>query len=448
MSNIQLLPKASISSNSQFHYNNSFISHYEKQIKLPFESDKNIQLNYNTIIHLQSHLAQKESLLNESCTYSSFDKAALETLVTEQHLKHKREIIDNKRKIIEDVVIERNKMIKAKLNNDKLQLKAVLTRIIKDTLKFSEECTPMISMMPSKVKKEMEKIDYKNISHSLVNNGSISKKNETNSFLSELGLDLNNLTPDNIDIDIDKAYNFIKRWRIKREDVNEVIRMKVVNEIMNIEEKRSVKRIKKIKEEIERTKKCETTDKMKKSEEILKNTEIYKKNEKSKRKISVTKQYNDKNILIKTAVEKSLKKTEKHTLIENKEKIEQNQKNTINIENNKAYKSNKSIDALKKKESHKCLERLYGSENVNSLPHFEKRILREKCVLCKDESKYRKKFKLNAYGNVEKIVRYINSNETLKENKNLSSHFNNIKYNKKFDILTKNMIAEYNQSLL
>jgi len=430
MSNLQYLPKARISSNSEFHDRISLIKEHEKEVKLKFEGDKNIQLNYNNFIHLKPHLAYKESLPS---TYSSFDNARIQSLKTEEYFKQKRQIIEGKRKIIEKIVNERDRKIKEQYDIEKSELKTFLIRIIKDALKFSKECTPMISMMPNILKTQIENLGddkitfYKNNNKSLntLNLSNVSNYNKpmlTNSFLTELGLDLNNLTPDNIDIDIDRAYNFIKKWKVRNEDVNDVIRKKVVCEIMNVEERRSVRRIKTLEEKVE---KCVNLVEKEKIRNFAGNPGL-------KKKSSINSNPGGDIENIGKARQTSYHKFNKRSL-------------TPTSIRNKS--STRVVDSGKIIEDHDCMKNIYGSETVSSLPHYEKNKVREKCVLCKNHDKYQKVFKFNSYRNVDKIVKYINSHQTLRENNNLAFHFQNIKYTKNFDEITKKMMSENNLSI-
>jgi len=63
----------------------------------------------------------------------------------------------------------------------------------------------------------------------------------------------------------------------------------------------------------------------------------------------------------------------------------------------------------------------------------------------RDKSK--QKLVYNGYKNVERICRIINSNDKLKQNTHLVKHFNNIKYNKRFDRV-KNQIMSQQQIMI
>jgi cysteine sulfinate desulfinase/cysteine desulfurase-like protein len=145
---------------------------------------------------------------------------------------------------LEQLVNTRNKSIQQEIDQEKLSLKAELTQIIRDALLFSKKNNPMTSMLPNSINEIISKVkeDNKalNISVSSINLSQTSKasirsiqKYESNAFLKALGIDLLNLHPDNININVDKAYEFISKWKTDR-NVRQVIRYKVVNEIMSI----------------------------------------------------------------------------------------------------------------------------------------------------------------------------------------------------------------------
>jgi hypothetical protein len=347
--------------------------------------------------HLQPHATLKKV---ESDTYNAFDKAFSESNKLEDKMKNKHKILEEKREKIEGFVHERNKMIKGRLDIEKKDLEEVLIRIIKDALKFSKECTPMISMMPNKLSNVINQLKEERghgQAHNLnVSTGSLNlsfrsnlstrsvKKYESNAFLKALGLDLENLNPKNIKIDIEKAYAFIKQWKVKSEDISKVIRFKVVNEIMNVEERRSAQKIHKINTRINKY--------------LGRKKSVLKKKDESFHSIStIDKQNLSLNILNKS-----------------------NSRPNIGKNINTSYSNSKSPN---KKKSSKSACKTRGKNKENSEAPLKK-----------------KKIILNAYKNVDKLVGYINESEKLRENKPLVKHFDNIQYNKYLDNVTRKLI--------
>jgi hypothetical protein len=57
-----------------------------------------------------------------------------------------------------------------------------------------------------------------------------------------------------------------------------------------------------------------------------------------------------------------------------------------------------------------------------------------------DDNKKKSKVLYNSYKNAERIIRYIDNNESLKTNENLVRHFQTFKYTKKFDEVTNSIL--------
>jgi hypothetical protein len=194
-------------------------------------------------------------------------------------------------------------------------------------------------------------------------------KYESNQFLKALGLDLLNLNANNIKIDIDQAHKFIQKWKVKKEDLNKVIRYKVVNEIMNVEERRSSQKIEKLNKRINK--------------------------------------YLERKQGIKTSV--SLEKTS-NTL--------RSLNNTLSLSKTKSLSKLKKKPIKKKRQSSSYDRKKTGYKTMKPI----KRVV------------------LNAHKNIDKVVKFINSSENLRENEALVEHYNQIKINKHLEDTTKRMI--------
>ena len=139
--------------------------------------------------------------------------------------------------------------LKKNIENKKERLKIQLQRIISDALKFSKKNSAVRAMLPDNIddivaqaKKETKDISMSlNLSHvsriSRVSSVgySILEKNE---FLNSLGVDLENFNSNNINIDIDKCWNYVDKIA-KGRKIEDVLRFKVVNTIMRVTEKKS-----------------------------------------------------------------------------------------------------------------------------------------------------------------------------------------------------------------
>ena len=112
-----------------------------------------------------------------------------------------------------------------------------------------------INEIVEKAKKETQDLSVTlNMSHiskiSRVSSVGVRSGMQKNEFLNLLGVDIENLNADNINIDIDKCWNYILRLA-KGRKVEDILRYKVVNEIMSITEKKSAEKAKKIYEKLE-----------------------------------------------------------------------------------------------------------------------------------------------------------------------------------------------------
>ncbi len=424
MTDLQYLPKASVNSNSNFFYKDN--TTINDRIDLKHNPEYSFQIRHHIMNHLRPHLAVKENphsclevntnnirtsknIYNSNDTYNAFDKAITESYKTDKILKEKHKILEDKRTQISTMVNDRNKLSKERMEVEKQNLKEVLTRIIKDTLKFSKECTPMISMMPTKLTQTIGQIKQDrrgvlNISSGSLNlslrsntSNTSAKKYESNAFLKALGLDLNNLNPNNINIDIDKAFDFIQNWKVKNDDIAQVIRFKVVNEIMNVEERRSVQKIKKINSKInfylERKKQSKINNAIKKDDSA------------------------------------SISSIDKGSFLDTQRKFN----------NSKFERKTKSSSKTKGSRRGSRLT----SPNVKATsPSIGKNRFRKNEMYQKKDKNKNKKVKLNAYKHVDKVLGYINNSENLRDNEKLVEHFSNIKYNKYCDIMTKKLMKK------
>ena len=73
---------------------------------------------------------------------------------------------------------------------------------------------------------------------------------EKNEFLNSLGVDMENLNANHVNIDIDKCWDYIVKIS-KGKNVEDMLRYKVVNVIMNLVEKKSAEKAKKIYEKLD-----------------------------------------------------------------------------------------------------------------------------------------------------------------------------------------------------
>ena len=282
---LNYMNNACAQSNSQFHYKDLTSKNYEHRIKLDPEGEPKIDLrNYIPNHHLH------QSIIKEFPEdKNAFEKADIEWDISDQVNKHKYQLLLQKEEFINKLCEDKNAEIRKDLNDRKEKLRIELTKLIRDTLLFSKKNNPLSAMLPESINDIVKNIkEDKNINLSMnsINLSHLSgttststnkKRYESNEFLKLLGLDLVNLTPDNIKLDIDKAWNFIMSWSVNR-DIYEVIRYKVVNEISSVEEKKASLKVAKINNKIHKYKeqKKEFDEKIKKlfEKDIIKITNL------------------------------------------------------------------------------------------------------------------------------------------------------------------------------
>lgn len=271
-----------IISNSLFVYHPKSTVNVDNRVSLNQAFEPALQLRHNNDFKFlpgMNVIRQPDSSLN------AFERAAVE----ERQLKEKKEEEDKLFVVRYNTILaEMNKElrhIKEKEIADKRELEEVLTRIIKKVLKFSKKNSPALAMINSKVAEAMNTIKKEtgksvlNLSTGSLNlsyNSTISQgsKYESNAFLRLLGLDLTNLTPANIKIDIDMAWDFISRWKVPKDKINETIRKKVVYEIMNVEERRSVRKVEKLNKKVNDFLLKKKAERRKKLADTLKNADV------------------------------------------------------------------------------------------------------------------------------------------------------------------------------
>ena len=284
-------------------------------------------------------------------------------------------------------------LTKKKFENRKERLKNQLTRIIKDALKFSKKNSAVRAMLPdnineivSKAKKETQDLsmtlNFSRVSKiSKVSSIGMYSMLEKNDFLNSLGIDMENLNSNNINIDIDKCWNYIVKLA-KGKNVEDILRYKVVNIIMNLVEKKSSEKARKIYEKLD----------------IYKRYMALKKNEKQRRKKS---EENKKEMNLKNNVKEYLKQKMIKSLSEKKSFKEENKNNLM---------SGKKYNFKKKKK----IQRVESAENI--IPESQKEFKR-----------------LNAYNDVTRIISFIDNSKKNSQSKVCRNHFANIQITKNMD---------------
>ena len=288
-----------------------------------------------------------------------------------------------------------------------MKLKKELTRIINDALLFSKKNNPVKSMLPNNINEIVENFKKENkevnVSLNITNLSKISNlgdsKPKKNEFLSLLGVDLENLTVDHVNIDIDKAWSFVLKWS-KGRNIEDILRLKVVNAIMSLTEKKASEKARSIYEKMEIYKKYleqkENEEKNKKEKEEEEKYEFLRKN--------------NPNELIKQRMMKSLSQPKLFNKDEDKNK---------NLKQNQKQKQKQKQNKIKKKKMHRSESASFRTDNKNII-------------------------KYNSYKDVNEIINFINNSKKDSQSKVCKPHFMSIKMRKNMDSNLQKMV-ELNQ---
>ena len=369
-------------SNAQFRYKDITSFNYKNRIKLNPENEPNLFLPVNAASH---HFRQ--NIIREhphNYNKNAFSDADIQIEVTDKRNKNKKDIFLQKEKFFNKIITDRNSKIQGKIEEEKKYLKIELTRIIKDALIFCRKNHIMSSMLPNNlneiIAKAKEDTKTLTLSNSSINLTQTTRKStrsvqkyESNAFLKALGIDLVNLNPDNISINIDKAYEFVKKWKHNR-NVNQILRYKVINEIMSVEEKRTSKKVEFLNQQLK----------------IIKD----KKREEKQRQ--------------KNLLEEALR-SEKP-----REKIKRKMMQSLLMVHDFSDKKNKPVIELRQPYSEKK-KRPRTNKSKNDI-HKKKKLVR-----------------YNSYDNLDNILNFIQKSNTLRENEPIRTHFLNLDYNKKIN---------------
>ena len=391
-------------SNSQSHFEYKTQNNFEHYINLhSFGENKKIEIrNQIPISHIRNSFIKSEyNSPTNKIGKTAFEKASIEEAIKTYTSKQKYQNLLSKQKMIKNLCKKESMTLKKNIERKKERLKIQLQHIISDALKFGKKNSAVRAMLPDNIddivaqaKKETKDVSMSlNLSHvsriSRVSSlgYSILEKNE---FLNSLGVDLENFNTNNINIDIDKCWNYVDKIA-KGRKIEDVLRFKVVNTIMRVTEKKSSEKARKIYEKLEIYKKF--MDAKKREEKRKKKIEDAKKEKALEKNID---QY------IKNRIRKSV--TEKKIFIpENKYAVSLNKKN--NMKKNKKMK------------------RISSAENI--------------------KTKTTKKFKrLNAYNDVTKIITFIDKSNINSQSKICRNHYDNIKMTKNMDKVKENLLIK------
>jgi len=392
-------------SNSQVHYKDISSFDYEHRIRLnPSGEAKTMDIrNQIPVSHIRDSFAKSElSCPKNNNQATAYEKAEIEEKINFHSINQKHQNLLRREKKIKNRCHKININIKQKFETRKQRLKNELTRIIKDALKFSKKNSAVRAMLPdnindivAQVKKETQDLSL-NLSRisriSRVSSLGMNSILEKNDFLNSLGVDMENLNVNNVNIDIDKCWNYIVKIA-KGKNVEDILRYKVVNIIMNLTEKKSAEKAKKIYEKLEIYKRYM---KGKKMEEMRRKRMEEQKKEK----------------VLKGNIKEYLKQKMYKSLSEPK---------MFGIDKNDKMKG------------------VYGKKT--SLKKRKKFKRAESTGITTTETN--KKFKrLNAYNDVSKIINFIDNSKKNSQSKVCRDHFANIQITKNMDITLQKMIEK------
>ena len=382
-------------SNSQMHYKDISNYNYEHRIRLNPSGEYNSQdIRYNIPLdHVKSYLQKTDYLLKSATSMTSFENAKIESKITSHIQKQKYQKLLEKDKSINGLCDNKNKEIRDEIEKKKQKLKKELTRIINDAILFSKKNNPVKSMLPEnineivdKAKKETQdlslSLNISNLSKISSLTGS-NKKPKKIEFLSLIGVDVDNMTYNHININIDKAWQFMKRIA-KGRNIEEILRYKVVNSIMSMTEKKASEKARRIYEKLK----------------IYKNYMNKKEEEERKKKLK--------------------EDEEKY-----KELLKTNPKELIR---------QKMVKSLSQKKIFSKVEKIKKKDNKGK--GFKKS---ESAVFTVGNKKITR---LNSYRDVDKIISFIDSSKKDSQSKLCKDHFMNIQMTKAMDINMKNILRK------
>ena len=396
-------------SNSQNHYKDRSNFNYEHRIKLnPAGECKTMDIRSQIpTSHIHDSYIKSDYIIfsSKNKNKTAYEKADVQSKINHFIKAQKHQNLLENEKDIKKLCKDKNIEIKKIFSSKKNKLKEELTRIIKDAIKFSKKNNPIRSMLPDnineiveKAKKETQELSLSlNMSHiskiSKVSSVGVKSSIQKNQFLNLLGVDLENLNDNNVNIDIDKCWNFVVKIS-KGRKVEDILRYKVVNEIMNITEKKSAEKAKKIYEKLE----------------------IYKKYMKGKK-----------------AQEMRIKRME-----------EEKRKKTLKM-NTKEFIKQKMQQSLSQPKMFNKLELEEKKSKTNR--DFRKRTIKNSKKMKRSESEIipvnkKKVLRLDAYNDVNRIVEFIDNSKSNSQSKLCKKHFNNIQMTKEINNNLPRMIEK------
>lgn len=428
MSNKQYLDtNYSVVNNSMYRYTNTQGFGVDSSVKLPFNDQVKVELrNYKSKpltyrgtkggnflannIKVFPYKAEPVILKeNEIRELNAWDLAEIHSQKCSKREEVKRKILEEKIDIVDKAIKERTEKNIIMEEKEKIQLEKDIVNIIAHALRFSKKNTPLTAMISNEMNEQLLKLGKErrmsskssgNLNKSigsLINTSNLSGNSNTikydsNRFLKALGLDVNNLRPDNIQINIDNAISQIEKWRlVDKSKLRDLIRMRVINEISSIEERRTVQKLRGLNEKLKNLKSIGKAIKSKSVKNLDERNLINISSIENKESKDVSQyHYNNENVLTKD-------------------------KSGINNETNTMQKSTTIKTYLDDFSKY--------SKNKSSKPKGKKYEIK---IEPKKKEKPRTKILLNSYHQADKLLKIVHDNPNTKENTNLVRHFENV----------------------
>ena len=367
-------------SNSLFHYRPIANQKYSSRISLDPEGERKLHLKYQKNPGHIFNVFYKTNFLEENKSLKANERADLQSEMNTHLKKQKYQILLEKDFLVQNVCNKKNNEIKTEFNERKMKIKNKLIQIIRESLIFAKNNSPVGAMLQSNVQNFLERIKTEpdnslislestkeNNEKTKLDNSKKNKKKQKNEFLRLIGVDVENLSINNINLNIDKAWNYILKLGNGR-NIEDILRMKVVNSIMSLTEQNAALKVKHINQKYEIYKEHKNEEKMEK---------LKKKREEEEKKLEEFRQMDPREII--------------------KEKIKESLGQKSNLR-----KYSHSMDLMNKK--------------------------RQK------ENKVKKRIELDSYKDVEQILDIIKNSEKDSKSRLFLDHYINIRRRKSIDL--------------
>lgn len=221
------------------YYSNSKFLLKKKNIYIPKENIRYSKQEYNDFQKdIPAHKIHRGNCITPIKNLSAYENAEIQSTITSQLLSKKYQNILQKDKNIKNYLYSENKELKKDIELQKLKLKEDLTKIIKNSLSLAKNIYKIENMSVDnrhiKKKNSNENIKLKNV------------KQKNIEFLDSIGINIVPLNDknNNIYINIDKTWNYINKISKGKNNIDDVLRYKILNNLLVLTGKKKNKIIK------------------------------------------------------------------------------------------------------------------------------------------------------------------------------------------------------------